>query len=115
MQKVEGSSPFIRSSKPAGNGGFFVFSDVVPAADQGDVGVPVSVVTVSSTVSVTVSITVVVSCTVSVTVWITVVVGSVRIPPGSLIDGRPELTGPSGGVAKYTLPRVRSRNGPSTV
>src|SRR6185312_11705915 len=111
MQKVEGSSPFIRSSKPAGNGGFFVFSDVVPAADQGDVGVPVSVVTVSSTVSVTVSITVVVSCTVSVTVWITVVVGSVR----SLIDRRPELTGPSGGVAKYTLPRVRSRNGPSTV
>jgi len=90
-----------------------VFSDVVPAADQGDVGVPVSVVTVSSTVSVTVSITVVVSCTVSVTVWITVVVGSVRIPPGSLI--RPELTGPSGGVAKYALPRVRSRKGPSTV
>src|SRR6185503_2093421 len=99
MQKVEGSSPFIRSSKPAGNGGFFVFSDVVPAADQGDVGVPVSVVAVSSTVSVTVSITVV--------VW------SVRIPPGSLI--RPELTGPSGGVAKYALPRVRSRKGPSTV
>src|SRR5215218_5206226 len=24
MQKVEGSSPFIRSSRPAGNGGFFV-------------------------------------------------------------------------------------------
>jgi hypothetical protein len=23
MQKVEGSSPFIRSSEPAGNGGFF--------------------------------------------------------------------------------------------
>ena len=76
---------------------------------------PVSVVTVPSTVSVTVSITVVVSCTVSVTVWVTVVVGSVRTPPGSLIDRRPELTGPLGGVAKYTLPRVRSRNGPSTV
>ena len=45
------------------------------------------------------------------TVWITVVVGSVRIPPGSLIDRRPESEMPLGGVGVHAAP-VRSRNWP---
>ena len=75
---------------------------------------PVSVVK-AFVVTVTVSITVVVSWAVSVTVWITVVVGSVMIPPGSLIECRLELAGASEGLAKNVLPRIRSRKGPSTV